>query len=73
MGMYINDFGIYADVIYKIETKRSNNERLTFKERYFETLVESLIDEYMENSEYGRYVFEGIVSEISEDYMNTDK
>ena len=71
--MYINDFGIYTEVIYKIETKRLNNERLTFKERYFETLVESLIDEYMENSEYGRYVFEGIVSEINEDYMNTDK
>lgn len=71
--MYINDFGIYADVIHKIETKRSNNERLTFKERYFETLVESLIDEYMENSEYARYVFEGIVSEINKDYINNVK
>ncbi|MDW3983138.1 hypothetical protein QI298_09895 [Staphylococcus saprophyticus] len=71
--MYVNDFGIYTEVIYKIETKRLNNERLTFKERYFETLVESLIDGYMENSEYGRYVFEGIVSEINKDYINNDK
>lgn len=71
--MYINDFGIYTDVIYKIETKRLNNERLTFKELYFVNKLESLIDGYMESSEYGRYVFEGIVSEINKDYINNVK
>lgn len=71
--MYINDFGIYTEVIYKIETKRLNNERLTFKELYFVNKLESLIDGYMESSEYGRYVFEGIVSEINKDYINNDK
>ena len=71
--MYINDFGIYTEVIYKIETKRLNNERLTFKELYFVNKLESLIDGYMENSECGRYVFEGIVSEINKDYINNVK
>ena len=71
--MYINDFGIYTEVIYKIETKRLNIERLTFKELYFVNKLESLIDGYMESSEYGRYVFEGIVSEINKDYINNVK
>ena len=71
--MYINDFGIYTEVIYKIETKRLNNERFTFKELYFVNKLESLIDGYMESSEYGRYVFEGIVSEINKDYINNVK
>ena len=35
--------------------------------------MESLIDEYMESNERGRYVFEGIVSEINKDYINNVK
>ena len=62
--MYINDPDIYIDIIHTIKNKSINKEKRSFKEIYFVSLVQSLIDEHLEKGGYSRVAFESLVSEM---------